>query len=789
MASTWYSSMSSGSVIHYTNWNNMVDTIWCQGGISGSYVGHSSNTTTAHGLDSYAGNTSLVTLGTVTTGTWNGTAVDSNYITLASGEQYHSAYMSGSKYTNAYLSGHYYTRAYQSAQIASYGTSDVDMSNLIASTNAITRFADSSSIQTKFLLSGETLNAISANRIWAGTGYISAQTGIYAYFISAENTNLTGTGISDIVEDTTPQLGGDLDANLKSIYNATSISSSSISGGSIITNSIGIGTINPSASIHIRYGYAQGLPVLGTDANKGLLIQNNTDGTSIASMTLIGGDGADAGGGAAKIQFGDNGNDDQGYITYENATNSFKIGANHGTRLVLSGSKLYVGGSNTASYPLQVNGSTYSTAYSGGVYGDDADHIFKKAGNQIFKINQEANAYNHTNLYGSDDTGEFLYIYANTKDGYPKIQLQGSGGTYIWLKSGAASRGLYIADDLRGQLIRIHATGGTTDTTNKIIGVGTADRLFIGGANKSSPYILIGKNEASEGIEYNAEGDHIFKVDGNNRFKIDDVYISTSTGLYADWISGNNSNLSMAPGGSEGQIQYNNTTMGGADALYWDDTTNRLGVGTANPSAAVHIASGTAEGLTGLAGRQTGLLIQSNEDASKKAYITLIGGDGAGGGAGGGSIEFGDSDSISQGSITYANADDEMNFSADNVNSMNLAKQKLYVGGAVTPNYTLHVGGTTHSVVYSGGVYGDETNHIFKVDGNDRFKIDNTYISTSTGLYAYWISTNSNGMISSFDGESNKIAVVKSSEDKIVFRDIVCTKTDVVVANNSVVMA
>jgi len=44
MATNWYDVMASGDTITYENWNDMVSTIWCHGGISGSYIGHSSNT-------------------------------------------------------------------------------------------------------------------------------------------------------------------------------------------------------------------------------------------------------------------------------------------------------------------------------------------------------------------------------------------------------------------------------------------------------------------------------------------------------------------------------------------------------------------------------------------------------------------------------------------------------------------------------------------------------------------------------------------------------------------------
>jgi len=107
------------------------------------------------------------------------------------------------------------------------------LDSYIASTTAIAKFPGSSNIQGKFLHSGVTLNAISANRLWAGTGYISAQTGIYANFISANNSNLTTGGGS-------ATLAGDMVGNISGasytygFQDIDFISSQAISGGTFI---------------------------------------------------------------------------------------------------------------------------------------------------------------------------------------------------------------------------------------------------------------------------------------------------------------------------------------------------------------------------------------------------------------------------------------------------------------------------------------------------------------------------------------------------------------------------
>jgi len=74
------------------------------------------------------------------------------------------------------------------------------ITDYIASSTAVSRFAGSSNIQSKFLHSGVTLNAVSAQRLWA-SDYISSQTGLYAHFVSANNAGQWKTKTGGIYYD------------------------------------------------------------------------------------------------------------------------------------------------------------------------------------------------------------------------------------------------------------------------------------------------------------------------------------------------------------------------------------------------------------------------------------------------------------------------------------------------------------------------------------------------------------------------------------------------------------
>ena len=76
----------------------------------------------------------------------------------------------------------------------------------------------------------------------------------------------------------------------------------------------------------------------------------------------------------------------------------------------------------------------------------------------------------------------------------------------------------------------------------------------------------------------------------------DDVHVSgvvTATEFYGDGSNLSGIVASADPAGSDGQIQYNNGgTTGGAAQLYYDDSNNRLGIGTDVPTTELDVAGG-----------------------------------------------------------------------------------------------------------------------------------------------------------------------------------------------------
>jgi len=117
--------------------------------------------------------------------------------------------------------------------------------------------------------------ALSGGRI-KSRDYISSQTGIYAHFVSANNTNLSTGGASNLSDLT---IDGHKDWNNKGISNLNYISSQAISGGTIRTNEFILGGGQPSSQFHMKHsgGASFGVNTM-TGSNRGFLNVELKDG-------------------------------------------------------------------------------------------------------------------------------------------------------------------------------------------------------------------------------------------------------------------------------------------------------------------------------------------------------------------------------------------------------------------------------------------------------------------------------------------------------------------------------
>lgn len=246
---TWDSAQASGTCIDYNEWNQMVSDIkdeWC----SGNYATHKADSTihfTKSSIDDdYQGSSQAILKFLVSSAfkrnNWNSAEWNNSSVIWDNSLSAWKAQKSGAAggYTdeqaqdavgNNLGNGLIYNDATPLFSVGGYN---------IISGNAISgQYAQSWILNTfsgatnkRYITSGVILNAVSAQKLWS-SDYISSQKGLYAHFISANNTNLVATS-----------MGGNLTSDLTGdnytygLDKMKYISSQIISGGTVNTSLI-----------------------------------------------------------------------------------------------------------------------------------------------------------------------------------------------------------------------------------------------------------------------------------------------------------------------------------------------------------------------------------------------------------------------------------------------------------------------------------------------------------------------------------------------------------------------
>jgi hypothetical protein len=146
--------------------------------------------------------------------------------------------------------------------------------------------------------------------------------------------------------------------------------------------------------------------------------------------------------------------------------------------------------------------------------------------------------------------------------------------------------------------VRAYSDAGTLITTPLFIKRSTG---FLGVGNVTAPTQQLHVNGSLR-----IETGGIY--DGTNSIGTSGQVLS-STGTSTAWITPSSGGT---PAGSTGAVQFNNAGAFGADStnFFWDDTNNRLGVGTNSPSATAHLKGSGSTSAT------TSLLVQNSAGLS-----------------------------------------------------------------------------------------------------------------------------------------------------------------------------
>jgi len=147
-------------------------------------------------------------------------------------------------------------------------------------------------------------------------------------------------------------------------------------------------------------------------------------------------------------------------------------------------------------------------------------------------------------------------------------------------------------------------TGGLTTTSDLILkttsanAISGADMIFQTGNNGATEAMRIlyngnvgiGTISPSERLDVNGTDPRIYLADATVPGTTTNRLYSVSGNL--TWNGVNLTGGGALPAGTEGQMLYNNAgTWTAHSGMYWNDTSNRLGIGISNPSATLHLYS------------------------------------------------------------------------------------------------------------------------------------------------------------------------------------------------------
>ena len=177
-------------------------------------------------------------------------------------------------------------------------------------------------------------------------------------------------------------------------------------------------------------------------------------------------------------------------------------------------------------------------------------------------------------LYHNGDENTYIYF---TPD---RIQFYTGGRNMIDVQYSDDE----VAINEGGTQTDFRVEGGSDD--HLLFTDGSTDRVGIG---TSSPAAKLDVNGTVRAAHYRDSG-------GGNLIRSSDGSINVSEDSDGSWnitVSGGGGGT---PGGSDGQIQYNNGgVFGGAAEFYYDDVNKRVGIGTSSPDGKLHIASSSGD--------------------------------------------------------------------------------------------------------------------------------------------------------------------------------------------------
>ena len=495
----------------------------------------------------------------------------------------------------------------QVSDISNFTTANLTENTNLYYTDARSRGAISASGDISY---NSSTGVISFSQSASPVTSVNTQTGAVVLTTAniSENTNLYYTdarvqavSINNVVEDTTPQLGGNLDLNSSDITGAGDIS---ITGAITASGNI-TGTLATAAQPNITsVGSLTALDVTGTATMDGLTVDTST--LVVDSTNNRVGIGTTS---PSELLHINRTSNTGAYIRIQDASGSNYIGTDGGVFQVLNGSAselMRIDGSDNATFAgtisagsITSSGTAQATRLGLGV----APH--STAGLNITSTNQNIRLNNGSELavidldangglkfwsHGDGSNNEILF-YQGSGSGSEVMRLDGSGRVGISTSSPNAN-------------LHVGSASATGDTTNPALQIGGASTYRLGMYTSAEGAVIENKN-GDDGIQFRVKtAGEAMRIDttgvgigctpsrelelaaANPRFRITDT-----DGGYSE-ISGNSGHLGFSAdaGNSQGGTRITFDIDGSEKARI--DSSGRTYIGTTSTTPAFGTGTG-----------------------------------------------------------------------------------------------------------------------------------------------------------------------------------------------------
>ena len=518
--------------------------------------------------------------------------------------------------------------------------------------------------------------------------------------------------INNVVEDTTPQLGGDLDLN-----------SSDITG----TGDINItGTIQSSGNITGTLATAAQPNITSVGTLTGLTTTGNlvigTEDNNAAIIEISGGATGSAEGGEIRLDTAADYDSTYEFYRLDVSQDDFRIGRQGQTDFTLfsDGTAQFFGNlAATLSTAAQPNVTSVGTLSGLTVSGDlliDTNTLFVDASEDVVGINTTSNLNQTLNVLGtSSDT-------IDETTGVVKFEATGGNGLLFGTQASSPYRSYiqsaYTIDTSLAQYdLLLNPLGGK-------VGIGTTSpsgKLHVEGATSGANFII------DDGSGYGVY------VAAQNAFNFNYGRNETSDG-YINFR-----------GYQDGNTQFRNLHIGNgkqSTIATFDGVNSRVGIGTTSPQANLHINPATANEIA--------IAINGTQSYSTGEYQRISAGDNYS--LNRLAIGFG-YDNPARWSIKYS-AYHQHIFSTGNDwgNAANIERMRIDSSGS------LHIGTTSEATGSTGGVS-------FSADSNNRRNL--ICATTSTGTQELIEFRNPNGTVGTIKTSGSSTSYNTSSDYRL----------------------